>query len=132
MYHEWPFFRAVLDNATLALAKTDLTIAGAYFRLVENPDLEEKFSSLIANEYDRCCEAVAATTGQSSLLIDVPWLQDSIRRRSPFVDALNLMQVDLLNRLRSAGDAETADTEEWAHMVRLTIQGIAAGMRTTG
>ena len=73
-------------------------------------------------------------TGQPHLLDDMSWLRDSIRRRSPFVDALNLLQIDLLIRLRAAasGEAATPDTDEWAHLVRLTIQGVAAGMRTTG
>jgi phosphoenolpyruvate carboxylase len=107
-------------------------IAEAYFRLAGDPALEERFARLIVGEYQRCCDAVLEVTGQSHLLDDVSWLQDSIRRRSPFVDALNLMQVDLLTRLRAADDVDTADTDEWAHMVRSTIQGIAAGMRTTG
>jgi phosphoenolpyruvate carboxylase len=132
MYHDWPFFRATVDNAALALAKTDLAIAEVYFRLAGDPALEERFASLIVDEYRRCCEALPQITGQPHLLDDVSWLQDSIRRRSPFVDALNLMQVDLLSRLRAAENEDTADTDEWAHMVRLTIQGVAAGMRTTG
>ncbi len=132
MYRKWPFFRASVDNAVLALAKTDLTVAAAYFRLAEDPALAERFATLIASEHRRCCEAVLQMTGQPRLLEDVAWLQESIRRRSPFVDALNLMQVDLLSRLRAAADTPTADVDEWAHLVRLTIQGVAAGMRTTG
>jgi len=132
MYRDWPFFRASVDNAVLALAKTDLTVANAYFRLVADPALEERFAPLIVSEYRRCCDAVLQMTGQPRLLDDVSWLRESIRRRSPLVDALNLMQVDLLSRLRAAAGAATADTDEWAHLVRLTIQGVAAGMRTTG
>ncbi len=132
MYRSWPFFRATVDNAVLALAKTDLTIAKAYFRLAGDSNLEEKFATLIVGEYRRCCDAVREMTGQSHLLGDVAWLRDSIRRRSPFVDALNLQQVDLLSRLRAAADSEAADADESAHLVRLTIQGVAAGMRTTG
>jgi phosphoenolpyruvate carboxylase len=48
------------------------------------------------------------------------------------VDALNLLQIDLLSRLRAAAEEATPDADEWAHLVRLTIQGVAAGMRTTG
>ena len=86
----------------LALAKTDLTIANAYFRLVGDPVLEEQFATLIVGEYRRGCDAVFEMTGQSHLLDDVSWLRDSIGRRSPFVDALNLLQIDLLSRLRAA------------------------------
>jgi phosphoenolpyruvate carboxylase len=132
MYRRWPFFRATVDNAVLALAKTNLAVAGHYFRLAEASTNHEPFASLITGEYERCCAAARQVTGQPHLLEDVAWLQDSIRRRSPFVDALNLLQVDLLNRLRAAEGDDTPDTEEWAHLVRLTIQGVAAGMRTTG
>ena len=132
MYREWPFFRASVDNAVLALAKTDLTVAGAYFRLPEDPAVAERFATRIVSEYRRCCDAVLQMTGQPRLLEDVTWLQDSIRRRSPLVDALNLLQVDLLSRLRAAASAATAEADELAHLVRLTIQGVAAGMRTTG
>lgn len=137
MYRDWPFFRASVDNAVLALAKTDVAVAGVYFQLAEDPALAERFATLIVTEYRRCCDAVLEMTGQSRLLNDVVWLQDSIRRRSPLVDALNLLQVDLLTRLRAAageaapGDA-AAEADEWAHLIRLTIQGVAAGMRTTG
>ncbi len=132
MYRDWPFFRASVDNAVLALAKTDLTVAGAYFRLAEDPAVQERFATRIVSEYRLCSEAVLQMTGRPALLEDVPWLQDSIRRRNPLVDALNLLQVDLLSRLRAAAGTATADADEWAHLVRLTIQGVAAGMRTTG
>jgi phosphoenolpyruvate carboxylase len=132
MYQGWPPFRACVDNAALALAKSDLTVAGVYFRLADEPALAERFGTRIVAEYRRCCDAVLQMTGQQRLLDDVPWLQDSIRRRGPLVDALNLLQVDLLSRLRAAAGEGTAEAEEWAHLVRLTIQGVAAGMRTTG
>jgi phosphoenolpyruvate carboxylase len=132
MYRDWPFFRASVDNAVLALAKTDLTVAGAYFRLAEDPAAAERFATQIVSEYRRCCDAVLQMTGRSRLLEDVPWLQESIRRRSPLVDALNLLQVDLLCRLRGAAGSAETEADEWAHLVRLAIQGVAAGMRTTG
>ena len=132
MYRHWPFFRASVDNAVLALAKTNLAIAGGYFRLAGEPTDQPQFAALIVSEYQRCCAAMLETTGQPRLLDDVPWLRDSIGRRSPFVDALNLLQIDLLSRLRAAAGEATPDADEWAHLVRLTIQGVAAGMRTTG
>jgi phosphoenolpyruvate carboxylase len=131
MYRQWPFFRASVDNAVLALAKTNLAIASDYFRLAAEPACQA-FASLIVNEYEQCCNAVLEMTGQPRLLDDVSWLRDSIDRRSPFVDALNLLQIDLLRRLRAVAGEATPDADEWAHLVRLTIQGVAAGMRTTG
>jgi len=120
-----------VDNAVLALAKTNLAIARDYFRLAAEPACRQ-FASLIVNECQQCCNAVLEMTGQPRLLDDVSWLRDSIGRRSPFVDALNLLQIDLLRRLRAVAGEATPDADEWAHLVRLTIQGVAAGMRTTG
>jgi phosphoenolpyruvate carboxylase len=132
MYRRWPFFQASVDNAALALAKTNLAVANGYFQLADELGDAKPLVSLIVSEHQRCCEAVLSITGQERLLADVSWLRDSIARRSPFVDALNLLQIDWLNRLRSSEEETSADAEEWAHLIRLTIQGIAAGMRTTG
>jgi phosphoenolpyruvate carboxylase len=132
MYHHWPFFRATIDNAALALAKTNLAVAEHYFRLAEESTDQLPFAGLITDEYARCCAAVRHVTGQTRLLDNVSWLQSSIKRRSPYVDALNLLQIEMLSRLRAAEGEDTPDTDEWAHLVRLTIQGVAAGMRTTG
>ncbi|MBM4089465.1 MAG: phosphoenolpyruvate carboxylase [Planctomycetes bacterium] len=126
-----PSLWAAVDNAVLALAKTNLAIARDYFRLAAEPACRQ-FASLIVNECQQCCNAVLEMTGQPRLLDDVSWLRDSIGRRSPFVDALNLLQIDLLRRLRAVAGEATPDADEWAHLVRLTIQGVAAGMRTTG
>jgi len=132
MYRQWPFFRATVDNAVLALAKTKLGIAADYFELAGESGSQEPFVSWIVDEYRRGCEAVRQTTGQERLLADVHWLRESIDRRSPYVDALNLLQIDWLRRLRADSEDASPDADEWAHLVRLTIQGVAAGMRTTG
>jgi phosphoenolpyruvate carboxylase len=87
---------------------------------------------LIVDEYRRGCDAVRDTTGQEDLLDDVHWLRESIARRSPYVDALNLLQIGWLRRLRADTEDASPDAEAWAQLTRLTIQGVAAGMRTTG
>jgi phosphoenolpyruvate carboxylase len=133
MYQQWPFFQALIDNAAMALSKTELSVARRYFRLVADPDLAARMERCIVNEYERSCESVLAVTGRERLLDDIPWLRESVDRRSPSVNVLNLMQLHLLQQMRTA-DSSTpeSDTEEWAHLIRLTIQGVAAGMRTTG
>ncbi len=113
MYGHWPFFRASVDNAVLALAKTNLAIAHTYFQLVGESTQQEPFASLIVDEYHRCCDAAAVLTGQPRLLNDVSWLQVSIDRRGPFVDALNLLQIDLLQHMRADAGEATPDAEEW-------------------
>jgi phosphoenolpyruvate carboxylase len=128
MYREWAFFRGTADNAVLALAKADMGIARCYAQLMEDPEAREGIWKRLGEEHERCCRAVQQMTGNASLLAEVPWLQRSIQERDPHVDPLNLIQVELLRRLRH----HQGDTEELRDLLRLSIQGISAGMRTTG
>jgi phosphoenolpyruvate carboxylase len=133
MYEGWPFFRATLDNAVLALAKSDMAIGRMYADLVEDGETRERIWGLIAREYERSREAVLRTNGQSDLLSEIPWLKRSIMLRNPNTDPLNLVQVDWMRRLRDAerrGDEEMQ--AECRELLRLTIEGVAAGMRSTG
>jgi phosphoenolpyruvate carboxylase len=66
-------------------------------------------------------------TGCDGLLDSVPWLQRSIRERDPNVDPLNLIQIELLRKL-----ATTEDDAGLRDLLRQSIQGVSAGMRTTG
>jgi phosphoenolpyruvate carboxylase len=132
MYRGWPYFRATIDNAVLALAKTDLSIAGEYAHLVGDDALRQRIWGRIVAEHARSLEAVLQTTGASELLADVPWLERSLRARNPYVDPLNLIQVDLFRRLRNEESLELADRDRLKHLLRLTVKGIAAGLRTTG
>lgn len=128
MYREWAFFRGTADNAILALVKADMGIAHCYAQLMEDPPARERIWKRLSEEHERCCRAVQQMTGKSSLLAEVPWLQRSIQERDPHVDPLNLIQVELLRRLRHIPE----DAEELRDLLRLSIQGISAGMRTTG
>ncbi len=133
MYEGWPFFRATLDNAGLALAKSDMDIGRMYADLVEDAQARERIWAMIASEHARSREAVLRTNGQPQLLEEVGWLQNSIRLRNPNTDPLNLVQVEWLRRLRAAqqrGDEQ--GQRECRELLRLTIEGVAAGMRTTG
>lgn len=128
MYREWPFFEATIENAALALAKADMYIGQAYSELFEDLALRRRFWPLIASERDRTRQAILDMTGTPELLSETPWLQASIDVRNPYIDPLNLIQIELLRRRRSGGE----DADRWKHLLRLTIQGVAAGMRTTG
>jgi phosphoenolpyruvate carboxylase len=137
MHREWPFFRAVLANAALALAKADIPVASRYASLVEPEELRRRIWGLVAAEHARSCEAVLRATGQASLLADVPWLEHSIEVRNPNVDPLNLIQIEALRRQRRQrqlhGPGEVAGGEESLDdLLRLTIEGLASGLRTTG
>ena len=122
MYREWPFFRATVDNAALALARSDMEIAAEYAALAPD-DLRERFFPRLRDEYERTVELVASITERDDLLAR-EWLAESLRRRNPYVDPLNLLQVDLLD--------QTHLTEEEMRTLRLTVKGIAAGMKNTG
>jgi phosphoenolpyruvate carboxylase len=133
MYRSWPFFRATVDNAELALAKADVDIAGEYAGLMADASRRDSVWPLIASEFELSRAAVLELTGNDSLLTGVPWLQSSIQQRNPHVDPLNLVQVDLLRRSRDADErGETEAADQLRDLVRLSIQGISAGMRTTG
>jgi phosphoenolpyruvate carboxylase len=122
MYAEWPFFRTTLDNAALSLARTELEIATEYADLA-SAELREQFFPTIRAEYESACDLVGAITGRETLL-DRAWLRESLDRRNPYVDPLNLLQVRLL------GADDRSDAEQRA--LRLTVKGIAEGMQTTG
>ena len=122
MYDEWPFFRTTLDNAAQALARTDFEIASYYADLAD-PELREAFFPELEAEYERARDAVLDVTGRESLL-KREWLDESLRRRNPYVDPLNLLQTKLLSQ------AHRTDEEE--QTLRLTVKGIAAGMKNTG
>ena len=122
MYEAWPFFRSMLDNAAIALAKTDMTIAAEYAALADD-DLTERIFTDIEAEYERAVELVSEITGGDSLPLS-GWFEESLRRRNPYVDPLNLLQLRLLSR------SERSEAERRA--LRMTVKGIAAGMKNTG
>ena len=129
MYREWAFFKTLVDNAQLALRTADMLIAAVYATLADPADKEAVFPRLEA-EYRRTAAALCRVTGQRDLLDEAPWLQRSIRVRNPYIDPMNYVQVALLRRLReNPGEAEA---EEMRDAVRLSVNGIAAGLRNTG
>lgn len=137
LYREWPMFTALIDNAVLALAKADMSVAHQYTTLIpEGADGDDARAiwPMIESEYQRAVAAVLLTTGQQELLEGTQWLRRSIRTRNPYVDPLNIAQVLLLGRKRDLVEQEAGEAEidVYSHLLRLTIQGIAAGLRTTG
>jgi phosphoenolpyruvate carboxylase len=122
MYDEWPFFGTTLDRATLSLARTDFEVAAEYADLAD-ADLRESFFPRLSDEYDRAVDHALAICGRDSLL-QRDWLEESLTRRNPYVDPLNLLQTHLL--------AQTHRTQSEEQTLRLTVKGIAAGMKNTG
>src|SRR5277367_2560374 len=127
MMAEFPLFIDVIRNVEMALAKADLGIASLYASLMPDEEMRERVFSKIEAEFNRTLRAVLTVTGQKELLETNRMLAHSIRLRNPYVDPMSLIQVDLLRRKR-AGE----DTHEVNGAIAGTINGIAAGLRTTG
>ena len=121
------FFRTMLANLEMVLAKSSLDIARRYAGLVEDRALADSVFERIAAEWHLTRDALLAVTGQTSLLERDPRLAASIQSRLPYVDALNHLQVNLMAR-RRAGDADE-NTDKGIHMA---INGISAGLRNSG
>jgi phosphoenolpyruvate carboxylase len=130
MYREWPFFRSLIDNAQLSMGKADLAVARVYDDLAE-PSLRARFFPLVADEWRRTREAVLTATGRSSLLDISPVLRRSILLRNPYVDPLSFVQVSLLAR-RRAQPEPAPDRDVVPGLLALTVNGIAAGLQSTG
>ena len=127
MATEWPFFDALLDNAELGLAKTDMGIAKRYASLVQPQELRERIWKRISAEYDRTVRMLLAVSSQSHLLQNEPALQRSVQLRNPYVDPLSFIQIELLQRYREGGSQD-----ELLRPVLLTVNGIAGALKNTG
>jgi phosphoenolpyruvate carboxylase len=128
MYARWPFFGTLVDKLEMVLAKTDMGIAARYAGLVRDARLRKAVFGRIEREHDDTLEAVFAITGTKALLQGNPSLAHSLRNRTPYIDPLNHLQVELLRRLR----AGRGDADEIRRAVHLTINGVAAGLRNSG
>jgi phosphoenolpyruvate carboxylase len=127
MARDWAFLRATLSNMEMVLAKADVAIAARYATLVADPALRSDVFRRIDDEFRRTRQALFAITGQRELLEGNPSLARSIAERLPYLDPLNHLQLELLRRHRG-GDREAAVE----HALRMTINGIASGLRNSG
>jgi len=127
MYRQWPFFRTLLSNMDMVLAKSDLALASRYAELVSDSRLRKKIFTAIEAEWHRTADALAQITGEKNRLASNPALDRSIRHRFPYIDPLHHLQVELIRRYR-AGLAD----ERVQRGIHISINGIAAGLRNTG
>ncbi|MGH9371356.1 MAG: phosphoenolpyruvate carboxylase, partial [Vicinamibacterales bacterium] len=141
MYRDWPFFRSTIDLMEMALAKADAGVAAHYDRhLVVSPEHRE-LGQALRDRLQRASAAVLHITGHTRLLEENPVLRRSIDVRNPYVDPINLLQVELLRRLRSQSASgptldrsgrDVTDAQQLRRALLVTINGVAAGMRNTG
>ena len=127
MNRQWPFFRTLLSNMDMVLAKSDLALASRYAELVSDTRLRKKIFAAIAAEWHRTADALTQITGEKNRLASNPSLDRSIRHRFPYIDPLHHLQVELIRRYR-AGLAD----ERVQRGIHISINGIAAGLRNTG
>jgi phosphoenolpyruvate carboxylase len=131
LYGEWPFFRSLVENLEMTLAKSSLEIAAGYLELVEpGPDRERLFGEIRA-EHERTVSAVLEIVGAEELLDRHPVVQRSVRLRNPYVDPMNAVQTELLRRYRDPNASES-EREEVRRPLLRSVAGIAAALRNTG
>ncbi|MBR2804044.1 MAG: phosphoenolpyruvate carboxylase, partial [Eggerthellaceae bacterium] len=126
LYRDWPFFRMLLSNMDMVLAKSNIAIASHYSELVEDKEIQQRIFERIRNEWQSSIEVLLKITGQQMLLERNPQLERSIRNRFPYLDPLNHVQVELLKAHRKNSN------EQILRGVQLTINGISAGLRNSG
>ncbi len=124
LYHKWPVFRAIIDNAQLELGRAKLDIAKYYSRGI-NPRLEE----MIIEDFQKAVSAILQITGKEVILGTDPVIYNSILLRNPYTDVLNLVQMELMDRWKKRDET---DTDQLRDLLFLSINGIAAAMQSTG
>ena len=127
MYKQWPFFKTLLSNMDMVMAKSDLALASRYAELVGDSRLRKKIFTAIEAEWHRTAGVLGMITGDKQRLAHNAALQRSIRHRFPYIDPLHHLQVELVRRYR-AGQGD----ERVQRGIHISINGIAAGLRNTG
>ena len=125
-YQHWPLFATIIDNVEMSLAKTDERIAARYLALGDRED----FAQLVLDEMARTRRWVLAITDSDAVLSRRRILGRAVQLRSPYVDALSLLQLRALRGLRT-GDAPERD-DDLRRLLLLTVNGVAAGVQNTG
>jgi phosphoenolpyruvate carboxylase len=127
---DWPFLSSLFDNAEMSLAKADMGVARFYAALATNPGDDRRWDT-IETEYRRTVSLLARVTGRERLLDGAPVLQRSVALRNPYVDSLSELQVRLLARLRAL-PPDDPERGRVLRLVQLTVNGVAAGLQSTG
>ena len=131
MERQWPFFRALLSNLDMVLAKTDLGIAARYVELVADRRAGKRIFAAIRAEWQRTADVLALITGERRRLASNPSLARSLEHRLPYLDPLNHLQVELMRRHRAQPPGEPTH-ERVGRGIHISINGVAAGLRNTG
>jgi len=131
MHTTWPAFRVLISNLEMTLAKSSMDIARTYLPLVPVTADRDRIWGLIEAEHARTVEAVLAIVDTDELLDSQPVIKRSIQLRNPYVDPMNLIQVELLTGHRNLDEADPAHADS-ARLLARSIAGIASALRNTG
>ena len=132
MYRRWSFFRALIDNAELALSKADPGIMRHYASMVSENDAIQRILGQIEEEHERTRQTILRIKQSGELLETTPWLKRSVATRNPRVDILNFIQVELLRRRSRLANQPSEDSDVLAETLRSSVHAISTGLRTTG
>ncbi len=127
MYRDWAFFNVMLSNMDMVLAKSDFDIARRYAELVQDVDLRDRIYGRIEKEWELSVKWLLKISDQNYLLEKNPSLSRSLQSRSPYIDTLNHLQIELMQRYRCGNH-----DEQLKRSILQTINGISAGLRNSG
>lgn len=127
MFQEWPFFSTLIANMEMVITKANLSVAQRYADLVQDRRLAKAVLGRIEGEWDKTLKALEKITGEKARLSSNPMLAELIANRSPYLDPLNHLQIELIRRWRSGQQDERTQIG-----IHLSINGIAAALRNTG
>lgn len=131
LYKNWTYFSTFIKNVENAIGKSNLEIARSYLTLFNGNQDGKKFVEGLLEEFEKSRSIILAITGEEEILDHQKVLQQSIRRRNPYIDPMNIIQINLLRELRSLPENDE-NREKILHVLRETVNGIAAGMKNTG
>ncbi|MEO1576794.1 MAG: phosphoenolpyruvate carboxylase, partial [Pseudomonadota bacterium] len=126
MLHHWPFFKTIINDIEMVLAKADMDIAANYASLADAK--HQHFFDTIRAEFNLTCRWILELKENDALLNDEPTLRRAILLRNPYVDPMSLIQVDLLKRWR----ATDRQDEALLGALLVSVNGIAQGLQNTG
>lgn len=134
MVTEWPWFRTLVDLLEMILVKSDIKIAENYDVQLVTDAPSVQLGQELRRKMQDTVGAVLKVSGNARLQQENHVLLRSLTVRNPYIDPLNVIQAELLRRLRQEGTtaASPDERQKLQDALLITINGIANGMRNSG